>query len=470
MNRWRIPAIRAIWLVAVAAGACSSWGFAEEPAESLASRTALDDYVSRPDPHYSWNVAKKIDRDGLTVYLVDVKSQAWRTRQDVDRPLWQHWLTVVKPDDLAFDTALLLIGGGANDRPPPEKPEKRILDIARATNSVVAELTMVPNQPLVFHGDGQNRYEDDLVAYTWDQFLETQDPTWPARNPMVKSAVRAMDTVQSLLADEQGGKQVVKRFVVAGASKRGWTTWLTGALDKRVAAVIPIVIDVLNVSTSMRHHHAAYGFWAPAVGDYERHKIMERMDTPEMQQLNQLVDPFNYRHRLAMPKYIVNAAGDQFFLPDSSQFYLDKLPGEKHLRYVPNADHSLSGSDAPESIVAFYSMILAGKPRPRYAWSVDEDGAIRVRTSGKPAQVKLWQATNPDSRDFRVETLGRKYTASELEDQGDGHYVGRVDEPPKGWTAFFVELTYDVGVKLPLKFTTAVRVVPDGLPFADMGH
>ena len=30
-----------------------------------------------------------------------------------------------------------------------------------------------------------------------------------------------------------------------------------------------------------------------------------------------------------MPKFVLNAAGDQFFLPDSSQFYYDELKGPK---------------------------------------------------------------------------------------------------------------------------------------------
>jgi PhoPQ-activated pathogenicity-related protein len=412
-------------------------------------------------------VGYEIRGEGVAAYIVDMKSQAWRTPQEVDRTVWQHWLTVVRPDRVEFDTAFLLISGGSNDRPPPSKPDERIAKIALATNSVVAELKMVPNQPLVFHSDGKKRSEDDLVGYTWDQFLKTRDATWPARNPMVKSAVRAMDTVQSLLASEQGGKLAVNAFVVAGGSKRGWTTWLTGAVDRRVVAIVPIVIDVLNVDPSMRHHYAAYGFWAPAIGDYEHHRITQRLDTPELHELYRLVDPYYYRHRLKIPKYIVNAAGDQFFLPDSSQFYFDQLEGEKHLRYVPNADHSLDDSDALETIIAFYRMILAGTPRPEYSWTVEDDGAIHVRTRQEPAAVNLWQATNPGARDFRVETLGKKYTVSALEDRGNGLYIGKVDEPDEGWTALFVELVYDTDSKLPLKFTTEVRVVPDTLPFAD---
>jgi hypothetical protein len=39
-----------------------------------------------------------------------------------------------------------------------------------------------------------------------------------------------------------------------------------------------------------------------------------------------------------------------------------------------------------------------------------------------------------------------------------------VKKPAKGWTAFFVELVFDSGTKVPYKFTTQVSIVPDKLP------
>ena len=83
----------------------------------------------------------------------------------------------------------------------------------------------------------------------------------------------------------------------------------------------------------------------------------------------------------------VNSTGDQFFLPDSSQFYFDQLPGEKYLRYVPNTDHALKGSeiDAGESALAFYESIISDTPRPRFTWRFQSDGAIRVATQTQVA-------------------------------------------------------------------------------------
>jgi PhoPQ-activated pathogenicity-related protein len=456
--------MRLAWrrLFAAAVAACLAARFA------AAEETALDRYVQREDPTYSWKIVRETPGDAGTQYLIELTSQTWRTEKDVDRPVWKHWLFVVRPKETASKIGFLFIGGGANGREAPAGADGRTMAIAQATGSVVAELRMVPNQPLEFHQDGVKRTEDDLIAYTWDQFLKTGDETWPARLPMVKSAVRAMDCIQELTAGKEGGGPAVEQFVVAGGSKRGWTTWCTAAVDKRVVAAVPIVIDVLNVAESMVHHAKAYGFYAEAVGDYMQHKIMQRRDHPRMKDLYAIEDPFSYRERLTMPKYIVNASGDQFFCPDSSQFYYDELPEEKLLRYVPNADHGLGGSDALESIIAFYWTVLKGTKRPKYSWTFEADGSIRVSTPDQPSQVLLWQANNPKARDFRVDTIGKAYTSTPLEEESPGVYVGRIEPPAAGWTAYFVELAYDVGAPAPLKVSTGVRVAPDRLPYADI--
>ncbi len=431
------------------------------------ARTALDDYVDRPDASYRWEVVSERDEDGLKLVTVDMTSQTWRTAEEVNRTEWRHWLTVAIPTTLESDIAFLMIGSGSNRRNRvPDGPSEMIRELARETGTVVAEVAMVPNQPLVFHGDGERRSEDDLIGYTWDQFLKTGDPTWPAQLPMVKSAVRAMDTITALMASEAGGERPVDRFVLGGASKRGWTTWLAG-LDQRVVAIVPIVIDALNTKASMLHHFAAYGFWSPAVGNYVQHRIMQRMSDPKGDDLFDLVDPYRYRHRITKPKYIVNAAGDQFFLLDSSQFYYGDLEGEKHLRYVPNAGHSLRNTDAIPGILGFYQGVLAGRDRPKMDWSLSPDGTIEVTTDREPSKALLWQATNPDARDFRLDSIGPAFVSTPLRAEEKGRYVARLDPPGKGWTAGFIELTYEEPGAAPLTFTTEVNIVPRTLPFRD---
>jgi PhoPQ-activated pathogenicity-related protein len=434
------------------------------PAAEPAHRTPLDDYIAKPDPTYSWKVIKKIRGDGFTTFVVDLKSQRWRQPPEVDRSVWQHWLIVVKPDVVKYDTAFLQIGGGANDGKVPEKPDDPTVFFAKGTDSVAAYLHMVPNQPLTFDGDGTPRKEDDLIAYCQIKYMDTGDPTWLPRLPMVKSAVRAMDAVTELMARDEGGKLPIKKFVVAGGSKRGWTTWLTGAVDPRVAAIVPIVIDVVNVRACKDNHFAAYGFWAEAVGDYTHHHVHERMDTPQYAELLKVVDPYSYFDRLTMPKFVVNSAGDQYFPPDSSKFYYGDLKGVKCLRYVPNTKHDLKNSDALESILAFYLAMLKGSRLPQYSWAIEPDGSIRVETKDHPREVNLWRATNVETRDFRLDRIGPRYKKSTLPDEGGGVYVARVPAPENGWTAFFVELVFDSGEKVPYKFTTQVHILPDKLP------
>jgi PhoPQ-activated pathogenicity-related protein len=438
-----------------------SVGTAAAQAPKAPAKTPLDDYIQKADPEYKWSVAKTVEGNAATTTIIKLTSQAWRSDKDVDRPVWEHWVVVVKPKVLKTNKVFLMVGGGNNAAKMPEAANPLIVQIAEATGSIVAELRMVPNQPLVFHGDGKGRNEDDLIAYAWDQFLQTGDATWLPRLPMVKSVVRAMDCLQEW-AKTQG--VIVEGFVVAGASKRGWTTWMTAAVDRRVLAIIPIVIDVANLEPSMRHHAEVYGFWAKAIGDYYQHKILQRPDHPRMKELYQIEDPYFYRERLTMPKYIVNAAGDQFFLPDSSQFYFDDLPGEKLLRYVPNVDHSLKSLDAATSMIAYYQMLIAGKARPKLSWSFEKDGSIRVRSDTAPTKVALWQASNPKARDFRLMTIGAGYSRTELKADAAGGWTAKVAASKEGWTAFFVELEFDSGGLFPLKVSTAVRVLPDALP------
>lgn len=431
--------------------------------------TALDKYVATPDTNYSFHLVTNIPGSGQKTFILEMTSQAWLTTNEVDRPLWKHWMTIVKPDNVASSKSLLFITGGANGGNPPKSADGNLVQIALATKSVVTELRMVPNQPLVFAGETQGRKEDSLIAYTWDKFLRTGDSKWPARLPMTKAAVRAMDTVTAFCGSPEGGGVKVDGFVVAGGSKRGWTTWATAAVDKRVVAIVPFVIDLLNIEPSMLHHYGAYGFWAPSIGDYTAFRIMDWNGTPEYKALMKIEEPYEYRHRFTMPKFIINASGDQFFLPDSSQFYFNDLTGVKYLRYVPNADHSLKGSDAYQTLHACYNAVLYDAPLPQYSWTLEKDGSMRVTAKDKPSEVKLWQATNPDARDFRMETLGPQWQSTILNDQGGGVYVGKVAEPAKGWTAFFIELTFPSGKQGQFKFTTQIRVVPDTLPHKFVG-
>ena len=432
------------------------------------SETALDRYVAAPDANFAWKVLRDlpVESEGVTATMLEMTSQKWLTENEVVQPLWTHWVTVVRPTRITSDIGFLFITGGSLGRQPPAQAPAWMIEMARDTGTVITELRMVPNQPIVFVDDPKRkpRTEDDYIAYTWDKFLRTGDEKWPARLPMTKSAVRAMDAVTAFVASPEGGASKVARFVVAGGSKRGWTTWTTAAVDRRVVAIAPMVIDLLNVEPSFVRHWRAYGAWSDAVNDYVEHGIMDWMGTPQFRALMKIEEPYEYRDRLTLPKFIVNASGDQFFLPDSSQFYFDDLRGEKQLRYVPNTGHSLDKTDAIASVHAFYASVVKGGTRPEVRWSFESDGSIKVVTKERPDEVRLWQATNPKARNFRIDVIGPTYTSTVLQPSGPNTWVGRVEKPAAGWTAFFVETTFPSGGKYPFKVTSGVRVVPDTLP------
>ncbi|CAN5525770.1 hypothetical protein BH10PLA2_BH10PLA2_13690 [soil metagenome] len=126
-------------------------------AQQPIARTAFDDYIAKPDSTYQWKLAKKIAGPDYTTFVLEVTSQTWRSQPEVDRPVWKHWLTIVKPNKVDFDTAFLRIGGGANGRPAPAGADAGSIAMAVKTNSVTMELGQIPNQPLTFDNDGRPR-------------------------------------------------------------------------------------------------------------------------------------------------------------------------------------------------------------------------------------------------------------------------------------------------------------------------
>lgn len=431
-----------------------------------AEETALDRYVKQPDPAYKWSVAATLPGRGVTAYVLDVTSQNWLTAAEVDRTEWKHWVVVHKPETVTSDIALLVIEGGSNPSKPPAKPDDFLSSVATKTQSVTVQLRMIPNQPLSFYGESRRRTEDAIIAYNWQRYLETGDERWPTRLPMTKGAVRAMDAVQEFMASEAGGRAKVSRWVVTGGSKRGWTTWTTAAVDKRVIAIAPAVIDLLNMEPSFIHHWRVYGFWSPAISDYIEHGIMNWWGSEQMDNLLKIEEPYQYRERLTIPKMIINSAGDQFFVPDSWRFYFNDLKGEKYLRYVPNTDHGVTRrSDAALTISAFYESIVKGWKRPEFDWQVTAEGKTIVECKDKPAAVKVWSASNPEARDFRLDKIGPAYKAQDVPLSADGRYEIAPPAPAKGFLAYFVELTFKTPGGSDLKVTTGTKVLPDVYPF-----
>lgn len=443
---------------------------AEPPSIAPNPPNILDAYVAAPDPSFAWKVEKTFTGDGFHGAVLELTSQTWMTAAESDRPVWKHWLTVTIPNQLTSAKAFLYINGGSTQSNMPTAPAPRFAQMAVDTGSVIADLGQTPNQPIRFADTPDTaRVEDDMIAYLQARYDAEKNPVALARLPMVKSGTAAMTAVQQFLASDAGGKHAIDGFVVSGGSKRGWASWLVGLLDERVIGMIPIVIPVLDFDAMVRHHWETLGYFSPAVGDYVHHGLVPGEIGGKMDTINAIEDPFIYRGRARMqiPKFMINAVGDEFFPPDNTKFSYHLLPGQKQLRMLPNSRHSTAGTDINDSMTAWYDNLIHNRPIPEYSWTVRADGALVVDPgSAKPAEVRLWQGTNPKDRDFRVATLGDKaFTSTVLTAESNGTYIADVPKPATGFTAYFAELTYPTGGKYPLKVTTEVYVKPDILPY-----
>jgi PhoPQ-activated pathogenicity-related protein len=300
----------------------------------------------------------------------------------------------------------------------------------------------VPNQPLI----RPDLVEDNLIAHTFVQFWETGDATWPLLFPMVKSAVRAMDAVQAFAKQEW--RLDIKDFVVTGASKRGWTTWLTAAVDDRVRAIAPMVFDNLNFFKQMPHQIELWGRYSEQISEYYERGLMEKMLTERGRQLVSWVDPYSYRARYTMPILIINGANDPYWATDAAQFYFNDLPSKrKYALYVPNGGHGLGDYDrVVNSLCAFYLMSIGAMEFPtrlEATHSIAGDEVVyRVRTDAAPELVEVWVARRANDKDFRParwDPVRRGHTPrrdGQLLPLHDTRHRSKVDAPPRTFTSF----------------------------------
>lgn len=223
----------------------------------------LQFYVDMPDDTYTYNQQpiQTFGLPGATAFVLNMTSQTWLTDDDFkpyspSKSVWWHQLIVVVPKNLhkELDTGWLWITGGDNadgSKPVDTKDSEVAIagQLAAASGTVCAVLKQIPNQPVAFSVDiphDPNMYprelrdEDGIIAYTWNHFVlkDSHSPEWLLRMPMTKAVARAMDTITDYA--KKNFDVTVAKFVVGGASKRGWTTWTTGIADHRVAAIVPV--------------------------------------------------------------------------------------------------------------------------------------------------------------------------------------------------------------------------------------
>ena len=411
----------------------------------------LLDYLRKPDSSYSYRVVKENE----------LKTELQMTSQTWHGVAWKHTILFQKPSELKYPhTAILYITGDG-----PKNGD--LLDLAlvtQATGMPVAMLFDIPNQPI----DG--RREDDLIAHTFEEYIKHPDPSLPLLFPMAKSAIRTMDAIQDLA---RKSKNPIDRFVVAGASKRGWTTWMVGAAhDSRVKAIVPMVFDTLNLPRQMKHQIESWGAYSEQIQDYTRRGLQEQLGTPKGHDLGVIIDPYSYRADIKAPTLIIKGSNDPYWTADALDLYWHDLAQPKWLLTVPNAGHTLgNGLMAVAAIGAFARSVAGEFQMPSLSWNYRQSGRtiqLEVRSTHHPmVRVRLWAAAS-DTLDFRKSTYEAVVesavdsAAVKLESEsphGSGRATLGYELPPGKNVALFGEIQYSIHGR-QFSLSTPTKVIP----------
>ncbi|MDF2441338.1 MAG: hypothetical protein JWN98_2322 [Abditibacteriota bacterium] len=316
-----------------------------------------------------------------------VVSQEWQGG------LWTHRVDVIRPTKVEFpDLALVMVSYGEGG----DEGEFYGQLAANGLGATFVNVWAVPNQPLF------GRREDDLIAHTFQKYFETGDESWPLLLPMTKSVVKAMDAVQEYSRDQL--KQPITRYVVTGASKRGWTSWLAAAVDHRVAGIIPMVYDNLNLPAQMPHQLESWGAYSEQIEDYTRRGLQEMMQTPRGQKLVQAIDPYTYRARYTMPKLVINGSNDRYWPLGAYNLYGSELPGPTQLFYGPNSGHSMGGNEVrvAGTSVAWVRAWASGKALPQPELQLESAATSRTVSRTEPQANSPITLTTQDRYQLRA--------------------------------------------------------------------
>ncbi|WP_317127015.1 PhoPQ-activated pathogenicity-related family protein [Aquirufa rosea] len=429
MNSMHSKLIKIIALILI----ISSSVYAQK--SKILPETALSSYIHNGDASYHWEVRDSSNIGACKAYQLILTSQKWREYT------WRHQLTIFVPREIKYQDAMLFISGGSNKNEQPnlvadERLWPILSNMADKNKAIVSLIRQVPNQPL--YGD---KTEDELISYTLHQFKETKDYTWPLLFPMVKSAVRGMDAVQEF--SQKRMKTKLGGFVISGFSKRGWTTWLSAAIDDpRVKAIGPMVIDMLNMPATLDYQFKTYGEYSIQIQDYVNLGIPQGKDTPDGKLLTTLVDPFSYRAKLKVPKTLFIGTNDEYWTVDAIKHYWDQIPGKNMIHYVPNAGHDLAGGkQAFEALSGFFANTIQGREYPVCTWNVVSAVAaaelsVNVATQDL-LEATLWETTSMD-KDFR----NNLWLSSRVKLQDLPQLKIKKEYPKKGFQAFFLDLKY----------------------------
>jgi PhoPQ-activated pathogenicity-related protein len=204
------------------------------------------------------------------------------------------------------------------------------------------------------------------------------------------------------------------------------------------------------------HSLEVWGKFSEQIDDYTSRGLTDKFDTVDGHKLWEMVDPYSYRHRLGLPKLLINGTNDRYWTLDALNIYWDDLKGPKGVVYLPNAGHGLQEHReyALNGVGALFRHAVAKRPMPDLSWthSDSEDGGLRlqVRSSPEPKSARLWVARS-DTRDFR----DSRWEPTPMLINGSV-VKGEVARPGQGFIALVGDLEYEVE-GIPYHLSTQIR-------------
>jgi len=316
----------------------------------------LEEFANGSRNEFSWKHVETKNYKGGELHRLSLISQIWQGKP------WSHELEIYEPHQRDYPgKAIFVITGNRGNHDDDLENAYKLGDIARMPVIVLYD---VPNQPLF-----DNLTEDELVAYTFVKYLETQKADWVLLFPMTRSVVRAMDAVSEYTSKR--AREKLDRFVLTGASKRGWTAYLVASVDKRIIGLAPMVFDMLRFEEQLKHQKELWGDYSSELKPYVEAGLMDWIEKPIGKKLIALVDPYFYMRKMLMPKFLILGANDTFWALDALSLYWDRFELAKYVFYVPNSGHGLEDRQRVLNTLAAFSRIVASRralPIMQWTW------------------------------------------------------------------------------------------------------
>ncbi|CAI5935565.1 unnamed protein product, partial [Closterium sp. NIES-64] len=177
--------------------------------------------------------------------------------------------------------------------------------------------------------------------------------------PMATSIICALHATH-LAARELLPHVPVEGFVAIGVSKRAGMSYFAAALDKRVVAFITYGYDLLNLVPNLQHMHDSLGGWPILLKFNSEYNISQRLHSNQYRKAAEVIDPYTLIDRMDMPKLLISASNDEFFLIDDSYYFMKDMPQPTQLKIVPNLYHMVIQNSfwAYDASISFFSTIL----------------------------------------------------------------------------------------------------------------